>query len=878
MMVLLRSIVCLSLMLSFFHELTAQNYSRLGTQDGLMNESVYACFLDDYHRIWVSTEGGVYRFNGDFFERIETQDPVINSGTFGFFLDSRKRLWFRTSRFNLAYYAHDSLHALHDYNDSAYDYISSIAEAADGKLYFTTYGRGLLSYHQNQLSSYSCNCHDSDTKLSYTWVNAFNDVFVLGKQTIYSVKNGEMIPLKKIPQASGVWRSFQSGNDIYFANKSSLFVYRSVLNQLEPIELEYLNGEIIDIQKIEGQLWFATSNGVYIYDLKDNRCSFQKRLFPGIFTNHIMLDHEDGVWISSLEQGLFHLSPFEYQGVKQGIDDLFHPVYSLLSDKSSLLFGERGNHLAKLQGGKVDYIYSDLSSDLELDSGQKLQKISKDLQGNVHLIFDGYTVVLNSKYQLINRLAISSRASILTRSGKWLLGTAFGLILIDKKDITYSEIEFYKRVPHKKLLQSDIQDIVQRSDGAILVATQSGVFKLDSSLRQKEEIKELKGISVPHILRISDKTIYATEGKGIFFQDGDTGFFVNQSYGLSSNYIFCSTPISHNQYVIATSNGLNVLSWDGKKKQIQISKPSSGFPFTQVNGIAIHQDTCWVASNHGLIPVTLSELLKPTDNYYYPLLIQNIRVNGVQKEDWPYKDICLDFDENNVSFSYRAISYNLKRHVQYQLRLIGLDSNWSMVSHSQIDYSNLQPGDYVFQVRPIVNGEYGQLEERHFSISPPFWKTWWFILLCLAFVGFLVFVVFYKGILVYNRDVIRGIIRSVFYKFQHERTLSIKDLSDGSIRKLKIADITHIESERNNVVFILSNGESIKTRKTMKETEAWLDKIATNTFIRIHRSYLVNLHHVKGVKPGFVLLEKKNLSSGKNYTANLKTIRDYIAL
>src|SRR5204862_3653662 len=46
---------------------------------------------------------------------------------------------------------------------------------------------------------------------------------------------------------------------------------------------------------------------------------------------------------------------------------------------------------------------------------------------------------------------------------------------------------------------------------------------------------------------------------------------------------------------------------------------------------------------------------------------------------------------------------------------------------------NLQSGNYRFEVRNKGwNGEWGDVASFEFVIIPPFWKTWWFILLvCL---------------------------------------------------------------------------------------------------------------------------------------------------
>ena len=62
-----------------------------------------------------------------------------------------------------------------------------------------------------------------------------------------------------------------------------------------------------------------------------------------------------------------------------------------------------------------------------------------------------------------------------------------------------------------------------------------------------------------------------------------------------------------------------------------------------------------------------------------------------------------------------------------------------------------------------------------------------------------------------------------------------------------ISEILYCEADSSYTVFFLENGKKIISSKTLSDYESILD---TNDFIRIHRSYLININHVKEYKKG----------------------------
>lgn len=68
---------------------------------------------------------------------------------------------------------------------------------------------------------------------------------------------------------------------------------------------------------------------------------------------------------------------------------------------------------------------------------------------------------------------------------------------------------------------------------------------------------------------------------------------------------------------------------------------------------------------------------------------------------------------------------------------------------------------------------------------------------------------------------------------------------DGSEMRVKPSDIAYVESQRNNLMFHLSDRRVLSTRMTMKALEALLSE--NPSFVRVGMSYLVNLEHVTAI-------------------------------
>lgn len=135
----------------------------------------------------------------------------------------------------------------------------------------------------------------------------------------------------------------------------------------------------------------------------------------------------------------------------------------------------------------------------------------------------------------------------------------------------------------------------------------------------------------------------------------------------------------------------------------------------------------------------------------------------------------------------------------------------------------------------------------------------------------------------YRKDVITYFVfLLILYAFQHVSPVKQKPTSDKAIQKLKIknkqgvfwvncADISSIESG-GNYIYFHTNGQVLPMRSTMAAIAKQLNPA---DFIRVHRSYIINLNHCKGLQKQsadsseLILLNGKVVPVSKKYRADL---------
>jgi PAS domain S-box-containing protein len=91
-------------------------------------------------------------------------------------------------------------------------------------------------------------------------------------------------------------------------------------------------------------------------------------------------------------------------------------------------------------------------------------------------------------------------------------------------------------------------------------------------------------------------------------------------------------------------------------------------------------------------------------------------------------------DRNALTLEFASSSMVDAKRVEYQLRMSPLEHAWSVTRQREVRYPALMPGAYRFEVRARIDGgAWGPISELGFAVRPAWWQTrWCFVAIGLA--------------------------------------------------------------------------------------------------------------------------------------------------
>jgi len=149
------------------------------------------------------------------------------------------------------------------------------------------------------------------------------------------------------------------------------------------------------------------------------------------------------------------------------------------------------------------------------------------------------------------------------------------------------------------------------------------------------------------------------------------------------------------------------------------------------------QKNLWVVNSNQIHKILYNDL----KNYSTDFQVYLKNAWNDSKSIFSTDNASLSYDENAVEFELSAPFYLKANNTRYQYYVEGLMgewSNWSDNHHFYLPY--VPPGTYKLKIRAKnAFGKHSNELEFDFSVSKPFYETWWFILLCILVGIFLLF-------------------------------------------------------------------------------------------------------------------------------------------
>ena len=111
------------------------------------------------------------------------------------------------------------------------------------------------------------------------------------------------------------------------------------------------------------------------------------------------------------------------------------------------------------------------------------------------------------------------------------------------------------------------------------------------------------------------------------------------------------------------------------------------------------------------------------------------------------KPVRLSYKENFFTVEFAALNFSNLQQTNYYYRLSGTDKDWVNGDTKRFaNYTDLQPGEYIFEVKAENGTSIGETTSFKIIIVPPFWKTTWFRVIILLLAAAMVYFLFRRRI------------------------------------------------------------------------------------------------------------------------------------
>ncbi len=489
-----------------------------------------------------------------------------------------------------------------------------------------------------------------------------------------------------------------------------------------------------------GTLWVGTyAGGVNYYNPLNNRFLFY---YPSSHQNQKlfnvfgpMLYTAGSLWIATEGGGLFRMNPgtkayqnYLLEASSQGTYNR-NIIKTLLADGETIWCGTNNGGIYKFHiptqrfslVHQFDKEKNIIIYTLYRDSGGNIWAGTTSSRGLIRIAPDGkVTDQFPIGAESSRRSFPSIRCFLTLRENVFLMGTrANGLFEYDANARTVFQCNINEDDSSRKLPSNYITTIHRRPNGEIWIGTFGGGLL---------QYKEGHGIV---------QTIGTREG-------------------LPDNNIYSIVESNSNLW-ISTDKGISEFNTKTLQPQYyDCFVGSDRLEFTPQGGICLPDGEIYFSGSNGFLSFDPGALVK---NYNIPpVVLTQLTVNNkpVQPGDESgllarlpddAGTLVLNYNQNNFSIAYCALSYIQHPQNKYAYKLIGHDEDWNEVGErKEAFYTNIAPGEYTFQVIASNNdGMWNRTgKSLHIIIRSPWWKTWWaYTLYTILFLGISYTIVYY---------------------------------------------------------------------------------------------------------------------------------------
>ena len=740
-------------------------YHEIDDSNTLTNDFVLSLFQDVNDNIWVGTSNGLNILN-PFTKKINQDLPrhllnhFTNQKVTSMVAENDSVIWIATANNGLTKYNIVTEIITNIYFDNELLYTPQLTKVSfyNNQLFVGTIEYGL--WRLNELNKLEPVLKQDSKGAGYTVWSLTNskDFFFIGTtEGIYQLHEGKLqLAFKGLPRTT-ITAVYVGENDTYYIgtadngiyiveNENGKYVANNYKSELGNASSLSNSNILVILEDFSKTIWIGTKLG--INTLNQNKQVFKHYSYD---PNNINSLPNPNVW--SISQDKYNAY---WIGTDIGVSRMnadFNAISTTkritsnikIPDNNALYMSFYDKAYNRMLLGYVDGLFY-TSPGFQLDAPVDFKKIVLDsTHPNGQKIHD---VFVHGKYYYV---ATNSGLSIVDRHT---------LKSVTKKPVTIDGNE-----------QADdvIRNIEIDSRGNIWLATdfyglcraywKDGEIKIDHQLSVQKQNLILDRTGVLSLYLQNDSILWlGTYGEGLVLYNIPQNIteIYNYKDGLPNDVVY-SILADNRDLWLSTNKGLSRFSIDDKIfKNYTISDGLQSNEFNH-NADFINDDKeMFFGGINGI--TAFNPALIVDDSILPKIFINDIKVNGkslfhgnLSSDLLSYKSeinnqepFVLEYDLNNIEFSFSALHYADPSKNRYKFFLEGLqDSLGQAVSDRKVVYSELNPNEYKFVLYASNNDGLWTKEPLtiSFIISTPYWQTWWFRFLIIVAFSLVVYIV-----------------------------------------------------------------------------------------------------------------------------------------
>ncbi len=686
------------------------------TSDGLPSNTVYKIFQDSKKFMWFATDAGLAKYDGTRFNYYRIQEGLSSNDVVDIKEDSFGRIWLFHSDGSLNYYKDNAI-----FNEKntpclmslkSSDYFSKMSEDKYQNIFF---------YNNLQREIYMLDPGNQVKKYQLPSIISKNDI---SKGTIESMSVRYMCRNEKDEfifwTTAGCYKTRHLSEkpvlitdayrfkDVIVSSNNQKYILTRKKNS-KKIEVKRFNDDFIDnetnsfvetttdkissiLEENNGLLWISTSDkGVDCF--KGGKIFYHLEIKDA---KSIIQDQERNIWVCSAKEGVFRISPYFYQHKHLGRSVFGNSgIYGLSKNDSMGIW---------CTNGKTAYLIRD-DGLYTLDFQNKENSFNQILQVPQNTLLIGETgqkpfmlegIRLN---QTEKKISIKKKAQSVIVLEKIVYNRSknrtssfnqMGVVF------TLDPFEYINRMKMLKL-QSRIFNAYYNARDELIINSKRNFIYANKTAIASPDLSFLKGRIVTGHLNITDQN-------EVFCMNDDSLFLLNNKRLYNLTAVFdrpIDFQVKHLEYqdstlIIATSrnifvcdNPVNIL----KNKPVFLHMVNINF--NSIHGVLFHDSKLYVASDDGLTTIPYNALLETSDSPPIPYF-QSIRVND--HENLINQNQISLVSSQRINIAFYSINY-YNSPVTYSYKLVGTDTDWTIVKGNNVVLQNLTKGTYNFMLR-----------------------------------------------------------------------------------------------------------------------------------------------------------------------------------